>query len=300
LLSFVDDNAFSSARRIQEVCEAVIRSRISTYWLGFLHTRHIDETNIDLIRRSGLILAMVGVESGDPGQLRRMGRSSDVGRMQRAIELLDASGITPLMYLVLGFPGETEATLRTTAAFLNRLRVERSSASYQMYRLQVLPLSRLGSGPLREELGLTGMWSEWSHPTMSSHQTAAAGRLVFEQVTDLPYHYEDESAAFNRRFEPAARRTLFGLRNRLTRELLDQAGPHRLRATLGQMLATMGYGDIPVPDTFIAALVTGSGCGQPPQDELPARPSAAPGSSTGLPLEEGTVASRSPEPLRSE
>lgn len=257
MLALVDDNAFSTPRRVREVCEVLIASRMSTYWMSFLHTRHVNESNIELIRRSGLIMAMVGVESGDPGQLARMGRSQDVQRNAQAIELLDAAGIPVLMYFVLGFPGETRATLANTAGFLNRLQLQRSSSSYQVYPLQVVPMSRLGDPAIREHHALSGMWSTWSHATMSAGDTVAVGRELFEMVVDVPYHYEDESPRFNRRWDDDRRKRLFRLRHLLTRKLLEKSPHTALRSTLAQIADCMGHPQASPPDHFIDQLCVG-------------------------------------------
>ncbi|MDQ1255643.1 MAG: hypothetical protein QG656_235, partial [Candidatus Hydrogenedentes bacterium] len=106
LLQFTDDNAFANAPRIEEVCHALLDSKLELFWASLMRVSSITEANVDLVKRSGLVLAMTGVESGDPGQLKRMNKALNLDKLRAGIELLDRNHIPVAMSLVMGYPGE--------------------------------------------------------------------------------------------------------------------------------------------------------------------------------------------------
>ncbi len=68
IIHVTDDNVFINEKRVEDVCEAFIEAKIS--WVGFMRASTINPVNIDLVKRSGLIGSLVGVESGDAAQLK--------------------------------------------------------------------------------------------------------------------------------------------------------------------------------------------------------------------------------------
>src|ERR1035438_3299617 len=84
-----DDNVFISKKRVQEVCTAIIGSGIRN-WIGFMRAGEYTEPELDLMVRSGLMLGLIGVESGDPGQLKRMNKRQDIEKVKRGVEQFDA------------------------------------------------------------------------------------------------------------------------------------------------------------------------------------------------------------------
>ncbi|MFQ5631613.1 MAG: B12-binding domain-containing radical SAM protein, partial [bacterium] len=131
-----DDNVFINKKRVRDVCDAIMQSGIKG-WLGFMQASSIHESNIDLIKQSGLVLSLIGVESGDQGQIERMNKRVKLEDMKRGIELLDNNGISVTMTFIVGFPGETAETIHNTTAFINHLSVDTSSTNYHVYPLNI-------------------------------------------------------------------------------------------------------------------------------------------------------------------
>lgn len=123
-----DDNVFISKKRVKEVCNAIIGSGIRN-WAGFMRAGEYSEEEMSLIVRSGLILGFIGVESGDPGQLKRMNKNQDIEKMKRGLEQFDHHGINTMMTFVVGFPGENQQTIENTVSFMNSLSLPNLLAS---------------------------------------------------------------------------------------------------------------------------------------------------------------------------
>ena len=128
IIHATDDNVFINSRRIQNVTEAFKESGIQR-WIGFMRASSIKKNNIDLIRDSGLLMSIIGVESGDQDQLDRMNKAQKLPDVKRGMELLDNNGITVMMTYIVGFPGETAETIENTAGFINDLNIGLASPS---------------------------------------------------------------------------------------------------------------------------------------------------------------------------
>lgn len=222
VIHVTDDNVFVNKRRLHEVCGAITESGL-THWVGFMRGGEYSEDEMAAIKRSGLLMGKIGVESGDQGQLDRMNKKQKIEKVKRGIEQLDANGISILMTFVVGFPGETRETLQNTINFLDSLSLSKLSAGYQVYPLVVFPLSELTEPEYRNKWQIKGIMDTWSHYTMNSIQAQEASQLVFREVTNVPYSYSEESFFFNQAmFDLETRRRLFQLRHRLTINLIDK------------------------------------------------------------------------------
>jgi p-methyltransferase len=254
IIHVTDDNVFINEKRVEDVCEAFIEAKIS--WVGFMRASTINPVNIDLVKRSGLIGSLVGVESGDAAQLKRMNKNQTLEETKQGIELLDHSGITVLMTFVVGFPGETTATIENTVNFINSLSIGSSSSNYQLYPLSIFPLSDLAKPDFRKKWKLTGYMGSWSHYTMNSREASEYGYNLFKQIPYVPYNYSEESNFFNSRlFTYTQRQTLFHLRQRLTVQLIERSSWERIAATLVDISQTMGFSQRYVNEKFRHELV---------------------------------------------
>jgi len=239
VLHVTDDNVFATKKRLFEVCGAIEQSKLN-HWVGFMRGGEYSAEEMEAIRRSGLMMGKIGVESGDQGQLDRMNKRQKVERVKRGIEQLDANGISTLMTFVVGFPGETEETLENTARFLNDLDMTNLSVGYQVYPLLIMPLSELAEPEARKRWMVSGFMDNWSHYTMQSGEALAACHSLFRQVTNVPYSYSEESYFFNRgMFNLATRRKLFYLRQQLTIKLMDNAPWEQTEIIIREMTVLM-------------------------------------------------------------
>jgi len=234
-----DDNVFITKKRLFEVCNTIADSGLN-HWVGFMRGGEYSADEMEAIKRSGLLMGKIGVESGDQGQLDRMNKRQKIEKVKRGIEQLDAEGIATLMTFVVGFPGETVQTLRNTSDFLNNLSLTNLSTGYQVYPLVIFPLSELAEPGERERWKIKGLMENWSHDTMNSDQAAKACYDMFKEVTNLPYSYAEESFFFNRgMFNLETRRSLFHLRQQLTIKLIESTQWNQIEAILRNIATQM-------------------------------------------------------------
>jgi anaerobic magnesium-protoporphyrin IX monomethyl ester cyclase len=234
-----DDNVFINKNRLHEVCNAITGSGIRN-WVGFMRAKEYDENEMALIKDSGLLMAIIGVESGDQGQLERMNKRQKIENVKRGVEQFDLHGISVLMTFVVGFPGETKETLQNTSDFLNNLSLTNLSVSYHLYPLVIFPLSELADPSIRNKWKITGSMEKWTHYTMKSEDTLDASFGIFREVTNVPYDYSEESNFFNKgMFTFPARKALFHLRHQLTIKLVENAPWEQIEPILKNMSQLM-------------------------------------------------------------
>ncbi len=239
ILHVSDDNVFITKKRLEEVCNAIADSGLKK-WIAFMRAGDYSDNELNLMKRSGLMLGIMGIESGDQGQLERMNKHQVIGDVKRGVEQLDAYGINTVLTFVVGFPGENAETLKNTANFLNNLSLTTLSSSYQLFPLLIQPLSELDDASSRTRWNIEGSMEKWSHYTMNSEDSFKACYYLFREITNVPYHYSEERTLFNMaKFNLTTRKSLYQLRQQLTIKLIENAARDQINPILKDMAQQM-------------------------------------------------------------
>ena len=221
IVHFSDDNLFLNRKRLTDICNVVMKSGFRK-WMAFMRANDYTEEEYSLMERSGLMLAFIGVESGDQGQLDRMKKKQDITKLKKTIEGLDAHFISTFNTFIVGYPGETQETIENTIRFLNDLSLTHLTASYEAFMLRIHPLTDLTEPGNREKWGLKGYNSDWSHNTMNRDEALSGLYRLFKEVDNVPQHYAEESHFFNRaNYSFDAKSSFFKLRHRLAVKLIE-------------------------------------------------------------------------------
>lgn len=106
-------------RRLVAFCEELFRRGVRVKWICYARADDLcDASVIALMRAAGCVQVQIGIESGDQGQLDRMTKRTTVRENGIALDQCRAAGLTTLISLIVGFPGETRRTLEDTLLFL--------------------------------------------------------------------------------------------------------------------------------------------------------------------------------------
>lgn len=245
-VSFVDDNAFSSSGRARTLARAIAESELGMSWGGYLRADRVTEGDAALLAKSGLRYGWCGIESADPEMLLRMKKHSDPEAARTGIDALTDAGVHVLSTFVLGFPGETRASVEANIAFLNRLRRHgRGRVEYSMFPFQLMPGSPVDHPERRREFGLTGLLDRWCHATMSAQDVRAVWAPYFFRGVDASYTYYggDDSSLWD-----AARRSrAIAQRKALTLAFLDGAPDEVVQERFAALYRTLRFtvGEVP-------------------------------------------------------
>jgi radical SAM superfamily enzyme YgiQ (UPF0313 family) len=118
---FRSDLFTQNRRWVLELCEAVVADGLAIEWACNSRVDSIDATMLAAMRRAGCWIVAFGVESGDQGTLDRLGKHARVEDAHRAVALCRAAGIKSSVYLLMGFPWETRASVDALSAFARAL-----------------------------------------------------------------------------------------------------------------------------------------------------------------------------------
>jgi p-methyltransferase len=178
--AFVDDTFNVPLPRFKDLLRAMKHAGFEISWTSFLRCSNVDEEALDLMAESGCRRVFLGIESGDERVLRNMRKFANVERYIQSIKGLTSRGIETLASIIVGFPGETEATVQNTVELL-----QNSDTTY--YTLQLYyhdPLAPIEGE--REKYNIQGSGFSWSHSTMDWREAIGMKEAILDQV-DRPY-----------------------------------------------------------------------------------------------------------------
>lgn len=205
---FTDDNLFASRKRTRALAEAIVRSGLKIPWKGFFRVDAVSEDNAPLIAESGCRQVLLGVESGSDEILLAMKKGYRAEKIVECVRLLNEHGISTLSTVIVGFPGETEATVRDTIGVLNSYpKTDGVWNRYYPFPFYPLPLSPVMSPRSRTRTGLSLSRDGWRHRTMTQAEAAIQMAGLVREVRGASMMYVestfDTPAATNRALSDA-------------------------------------------------------------------------------------------------
>lgn len=200
LIGFADDNLLSNRRFARELLGAVRGLRVK--WIGQSDISVArDETLLDLVKSSGCVALLIGLESVNEENLRGLDSSNwkqqQLQHYEKSISAIQGKGIGIIGAFMIGFDHDDQSIFDRTAQFI----IDNHLAGAQIAALTPFPNTRL-----REELSKAGrvLDTSWSNYTlydvnikparMSCEQLGSGIIEVFKRV------YSPEVAAAKRRY----------------------------------------------------------------------------------------------------
>jgi anaerobic magnesium-protoporphyrin IX monomethyl ester cyclase len=169
-------------RRLIEFCELLIERHVPIKWICYARADDlVDEDTVRLMKRAGVHQVQIGIESGDPTQLENMNKACTTEANRVALKHCRRHGITSVVSLIVGFPGETNESLETTYQFLQESPPDfyyLATFSTRALGVPVLNLeNRLRFG-LRTAANRYTAAPYWEHATMSCREAVNHARQL--------------------------------------------------------------------------------------------------------------------------
>ena len=111
-----DDTFIISKSKTMEFCERLIADRVDITWSCLGRADRVDPQLLRLLKKAGCWHISYGVESGDPEILKRVHKNLDIAEIRQALAWTREAGMWTKGFFMVGFPGETHATLKATRA----------------------------------------------------------------------------------------------------------------------------------------------------------------------------------------
>lgn len=161
-IDFADEIFLLDSQETRELLQLMIARGLPKQikWSGLTRANFVNPELIALAKRAGCYRLEMGVESGDNGILKAIGKGITVEQVKRAVRIIKKAGISLSTYFILGHPNETEQTLRKTVD----LAAELNTNTIAVGLMVAYPGTRVFDMALRGEGGyrlLTQDWSEY-------------------------------------------------------------------------------------------------------------------------------------------
>jgi anaerobic magnesium-protoporphyrin IX monomethyl ester cyclase len=122
----IDDSFNIDIARAEAICDEIAASRTPVVWAsqGF----RIDRVTPGLARKmreAGCLGVGVGIESGDPEVVRRIGKHQTLEEIRSGVACLKAAGLSVYGQFMIGNPGDTLESIKASMAFARELRLDR-------------------------------------------------------------------------------------------------------------------------------------------------------------------------------
>jgi radical SAM superfamily enzyme YgiQ (UPF0313 family) len=122
-VDFQDLTAVVKRRWVIEFCQELIKRQLNVTWQMPSGTRSevFDQEVADLLYRSGCRALAFAPESGSPKMLKIIKKQVDLSHMMDAMRIAVRRGFKLSCFIVIGFPDETQATLRESLRLVRRM-----------------------------------------------------------------------------------------------------------------------------------------------------------------------------------
>lgn len=113
---FCDDTFNLDMERTRELCHEMIRQKLDLEWVCDARVDRLDRDLVALMRLAGCRRIKIGVESGSDRVLKSVKKGLTVEKIKRGIEIIHEFKVPLTVYLMCGFPDETDEDLEQTLA----------------------------------------------------------------------------------------------------------------------------------------------------------------------------------------
>ncbi len=101
--------------------EGMVSNGIDLTWNCSTRADRVSGKILRLMKRAGCHTIAIGMESTDPVVLKNILKNTTPEQVRNAVSLIRKSGMDSIVFCVIGFPGETRASVENTIAFLKTL-----------------------------------------------------------------------------------------------------------------------------------------------------------------------------------
>jgi magnesium-protoporphyrin IX monomethyl ester (oxidative) cyclase len=124
-ISFEDDNMSFDKKRMEEICDLMIKKKLNISWFApnGLRADTLDEKLLRRMKEAGCKEIYIAPESGVQEVVNKIvGKNLDLKKVEEVVALCKKVGIDVGCFFVIGMPGETKENIKATIEFARKLR----------------------------------------------------------------------------------------------------------------------------------------------------------------------------------
>lgn len=147
-IHMVDENFFGNKQRIYKFVELLRSNNINIKWrpqlrADYFNENYINESFVKELEKTGMVIAVMGVESASQRTLDRLDKRMKVESTIKAVEILSKTQIIPRLSFMVGMPGETEEEVQETYQFAVMLKEKYPTCQPLVTPFRLFPGSKL-------------------------------------------------------------------------------------------------------------------------------------------------------------
>lgn len=117
-INIYDDLFTLNRSRISELCGLLTSKPLGIEFNCAIRVGHADNDLLKMLREAGCLMVSVGIESADPTLLERHKSGVSLEEVRDTVARIKACGLRAKGLFMMGLPGETEDSIRTTSDFV--------------------------------------------------------------------------------------------------------------------------------------------------------------------------------------
>lgn len=171
---FIDDTFNVPAKRFLEILKLLKQHRFR--WYSFFRVQFADDELASLMKESGCDGVYAGLESANDIVLKNMNKMAQVKDYFNGIRSLNKAGIPVFSAFIVGYPGETDKSIKDTTEFINTSGLDFYGLK-EFYYLHTAPIHASHT-----QFDLQGEGFSWKHGTMSSEEAPVMKKRIFDEA----------------------------------------------------------------------------------------------------------------------
>ena len=123
-INFYDDQFTFNRQRVEAFARQLIDQRLGITYNCAARAEHLDEDLLRLMKASGCWMVSLGIETGDPALLAQHRQRADLDLLRDRIHMIKRAGLRMKGLLMMGLPGESEASVRRSMDYVFSLPID--------------------------------------------------------------------------------------------------------------------------------------------------------------------------------
>lgn len=123
-INFYDDQFTFKRQRVEEFCQLMIGKPLGMTFNCAVRAEHIDFELLKLMKAAGCWMVSLGIETGDEELLAQHRQNTNLDMLAEKIRLIKKAGIRTKGLLMMGLPGENEASIRRSMEYIFSLPID--------------------------------------------------------------------------------------------------------------------------------------------------------------------------------
>jgi len=117
-INISDDTFTLNKQRVISICEKIISEKLDVIWACSTRANTLSTEMLEHMKAAGCTRIGLGIESASPAILKNIKKGVTIEQVEKAIEMINVTGLQIVGYFMVGNLGESNETVSATADFV--------------------------------------------------------------------------------------------------------------------------------------------------------------------------------------